>query len=253
MIFKRGYKITQLFGERPSYYAKFGLKGHEGLDLVPKVFGDNDIEAVEDGVVVRDVDNPRSGAYGIHTVILNSENHRAWWYCHLAQNDVSLGQLVSKGQKIGVMGDTGNTSGAHLHLGLRIADEKGNPTNIGNGYFGYVNPLDTIQELQVQKIETSMDDKTREHAYFFDLLWHAWYGQDFDTSKVTQEDVSKKIEETKWDRERAYQWDLAVQKAYGPIDSRKIKADELVSRLKSFDKESFVTRLIAKIRELANL
>ena len=32
---KRGYKITQLFGESPTYYSQWGFKAHEGIDLIP--------------------------------------------------------------------------------------------------------------------------------------------------------------------------------------------------------------------------
>ena len=41
-------------------------------------------------------------------------------YMHLTSADVSPGQYVSKGQKIGVMGSTGNSTGTHLHFQLRI-------------------------------------------------------------------------------------------------------------------------------------
>lgn len=141
-----GNTITQKFGERPEYYKQFGLAGHEGIDLIPKD-SDRTIYCIEDGVVVRDVDNPNSGPYGIYCVIWNEKTKRAWWYCHASVNNVSLGQVFKRGDKIAVMGGTGNVSGDHLHLGLRTSDINGNAINLNNGYLGFINPLPTMNLL----------------------------------------------------------------------------------------------------------
>lgn len=147
MIFSKGYRITQKFGERPDYYKQFGLAGHEGLDLVPATAGDNTIYCIEGGEVLRDVDDPKSGAYGEHVVVWNKENKRAWWYCHLASNAVVLGQMVKAGDVLGVMGGTGNVQGNHLHLNVRPTDANKNPTLKNNGYQGFIDPLVIIKNL----------------------------------------------------------------------------------------------------------
>lgn len=144
--FRAGNTITQNFGERADYYKQFGLAGHEGLDCVP-VDGERAICAVEDGIVVRDVDDPKSGAYGIYCVVLNKQTKRAWWYCHMSQNNTSIGQEIKRGDVLGTMGGTGNVTGDHLHLGIRYADENGNATNIDNGYKGFVDPAPVLNNL----------------------------------------------------------------------------------------------------------
>jgi septal ring factor EnvC (AmiA/AmiB activator) len=144
--FKGGNTITQSFGQRPDYYKQFDLLGHEGLDLIP-TDSDRNIRCVEDGEVVRDIDDPRSGAYGIHCVILNRKTGRAWWYAHESVNNVSLGQTFKKGDIIAVMGGTGNVTGDHLHLGLRMADADGNAVNTGNGFKGFIDPQPALNEL----------------------------------------------------------------------------------------------------------
>lgn len=139
--FAGGYKITQRFGNDPDYYKQFGFNGHEGLDLIP-VTADWGVHAVEAGDVVRDYDDPRTaGAYGNHVVVLNRDRRRAFWYCHLAGNVVSIGDHVEAGQVIGRMGNTGNSRGYHLHLGLRYANAKGAAINLDNGYRGFVDCL----------------------------------------------------------------------------------------------------------------
>lgn len=154
MIFKNGYRITQVFGNNPDYYKQFGFAGHEGLDLVPSTPGDTTMYCIEDGEVLRDIDDPKSGAYGTHVVIWNKENKRAWWYCHLASNETSIGQQIKAGQKIGVMGATGNTNGAHLHLNLRPTDANKNVLDPNNGYKGFVNPLPVLQKLNTPMADT---------------------------------------------------------------------------------------------------
>lgn len=136
-----GYTITQRFGENPSLYKPYGFKGHEGVDLIPQS-SDWSVHAVEDGEVIRDYDDPgTSGGYGIYVVVWNQAKRRGFWYCHLASNTVTLGQRVTAGQKLGMMGNTGNSHGFHLHLGLRYGDEYRHPIHTDNGYKGFVDSL----------------------------------------------------------------------------------------------------------------
>lgn len=151
---KRGYKITQLFGESPTYYSQWGFKAHEGIDLIP-TDSDWNIHSMEDGVVLRDIDTPRDN-YGIYCVIWNKDKKRAWWYCHLENNNLNTGQFVKAGDVIGKMGATGKVTGAHLHLGLRLSDSNGNAINTDNGFKGFVDPLPLLEELN-KEVEGIMD------------------------------------------------------------------------------------------------
>jgi len=141
--FSKGYRITQAFGENPAIYAP--LKGHNGLDIVPNVWLNNEIYAVDDGVVVVDNDIVRD-AYGIKVSIWNKKNNTAIRYGHLASNCVSINQEVKRGDLIGIMGGTGNVfpkptaenpyAGSHLHLELLAVDNNGVVINRNNGYGG---------------------------------------------------------------------------------------------------------------------
>lgn len=145
--FSGGATLTQGFGENPQNYQQFGLNGHEGLDYIPKD-ADKQVYAVESGTVVSDVDDPVQGkSYGTNVVVFVPTNRRLWTYAHLAQNFVSKGEKVLRGQVIGLMGDTGNTTGPHLHLGLRLADAAGNPLNSTNGFKGFVDPAPVVRLL----------------------------------------------------------------------------------------------------------
>lgn len=145
--FARGSILTQPFGANPQDYAQFGLNGHEGLDFIPQG-DDKKVYAVESGIVTQDVDDPIQGkAYGIHVGIFAPVNRRLWTYAHLAENYVQKGDRVLRGQLIGLMGDTGNARGAHLHLGLRTTDPNGKPINLSNGFKGFVDPAAVVKQL----------------------------------------------------------------------------------------------------------
>ena len=144
--FKGGYRITQEFGVNASYYKQFGLKAHEGIDLAPKD-SDWNVECLADGVIVRDEDNPRSGAYGIYVTVWHPQLNRATQYCHLEKNFVELNQEVKQGQPLGNMGSTGNSTGPHLHLNLFETDGEGIRQNRNNGYLGGINPLPFMENI----------------------------------------------------------------------------------------------------------
>ena len=64
--------------------------------------------------------------YG-YLIILNHGNGYVTYYAHLSQMYVTLGQQVSRGQVIGAVGSTGNSTGPHLHFEIRYNDVQQNP------------------------------------------------------------------------------------------------------------------------------
>lgn len=96
---------------------------HEGLDFAGKT-GDPVLACLGGRVakVVR-----KSTGYGNHVVLEHSDGWYTW-YAHLSEITVALHDPVSRGQKIGEVGSTGNSTGPHLHLTVQ---------HIGNGMSGY--------------------------------------------------------------------------------------------------------------------
>lgn len=172
-VFRSKYTITQAFGVNASYYSQFGLKGHEGIDLIPTgtVW---DVMALEDGVIVLDDDivgSISSDPYGKIVTIWHTKINKATMYCHLKENYVSQGQIVTKGEKIGLMGTTGNSTGPHLHLNLFETDANGVRLNRNNGYLGGIDPQPFLEEdasapilLDLQKdLDTCRVDRDGNH------------------------------------------------------------------------------------------
>ncbi len=111
--------VTQEWGKNPQWYLPFGLPGHEGLDI--RAVNDTPIFAPAAGKVIRVEKNAASGPYGIHVRIEHAHPEAIFksLLAHLRRAEVEVGETVSAGQLIGLADNTGNSSGAHLHLTLK--------------------------------------------------------------------------------------------------------------------------------------
>jgi murein DD-endopeptidase MepM/ murein hydrolase activator NlpD len=94
---------------------------HEGIDLNPG-YG-YPVQAIADGVVV---ESEFSGALGAHVIIehvVDGQTIRSL-YGHMQGDSlaVSVGQAVARGQQLGLVGSTGQSTGPHLHFGIQIGD-----------------------------------------------------------------------------------------------------------------------------------
>ncbi|MFJ5623446.1 murein hydrolase activator EnvC family protein [Peribacillus loiseleuriae] len=90
-------------------------KSHNGIDIAAS--GTVPVVATADGVVIRAY---KSSSYGNVVMISHSINGQTFTsvYAHLNSMSVSAGQVVSKGQQVGYMGNTGHSFGQHLHFEL---------------------------------------------------------------------------------------------------------------------------------------
>ncbi|MDN4618474.1 M23 family metallopeptidase [Paenibacillus sp. PsM32] len=107
-----GASVTSPFGQR------WG-KTHKGIDLV----GSSSVMAADDGVV--SYAGTMTG-YG-NVIIINHNNGYETLYGHLSQIDTSTGAIVEQGQHIGVMGNTGHSTGTHLHFEVHSGGAIQNP------------------------------------------------------------------------------------------------------------------------------
>ncbi len=107
-------RITQRFGEKLTRYAK---KPHNGLDIAAPI--GTEVYAAEDGEVLavdnNDVNSWRKYQYGRH-ILISHANGLATLYAHLSREFVKKGDRVARGQLIGLVGNTGLSTGPHLHL-----------------------------------------------------------------------------------------------------------------------------------------
>lgn len=94
---------------------------HTGLDIAAA--SGTPIKVVSDGIVTCASYN---GAYG-NLVKVDHGNGIETWYAHTSKMYVTIGQQVKAGDVIAAVGSTGNSTGAHLHLEIRINGQHVNP------------------------------------------------------------------------------------------------------------------------------
>ncbi len=90
--------ITQAFGANPQIYKRFGMPGHEGLDI--RALTNTNVYACAGGTVYEVHTNPKDHPYGIHVRLRHKDGYRTV-YGHLARALVSVGQAVEAGQVLG--------------------------------------------------------------------------------------------------------------------------------------------------------
>lgn len=108
----KDYRFTQGYGKTSFSKKAYASGKHNGIDLANKV--GTPIYAAADGKVVGVGNNGRY-AYG-RWIAIEHGNGLTTLYGHLSSQSVSKGKKVSKGQKIGAMGNTGYSTGPHLHF-----------------------------------------------------------------------------------------------------------------------------------------
>lgn len=82
------------------------------------------VYAADSGYVV--VAGWKQGGYG-KVVIVNHGNGFQTLYAHLSSISVSVGGSVTKGQQVGLMGNTGHSTGSHLHFEIRQGSQLRDP------------------------------------------------------------------------------------------------------------------------------
>ncbi|MER7699907.1 M23 family metallopeptidase [Streptomyces sp. NPDC096095] len=101
---------------------------HSGQDFAVPV--GTDVVAAHKGTVVKAGPNGAGDgpAYG-NAVVIKHSNGKYSQYAHLSKVNVKIGQTVKTGQKIALSGNTGNSSGPHLHFEIRTSPNYGSALN----------------------------------------------------------------------------------------------------------------------------
>lgn len=109
-----GYYANPVPGARVSQ----GIHGWNGVDLAAP--NGTPIYASAAGTVIVSKVGGWNGGYGNY-VVIDHGNGTQTLYSHMSSDSVSIGQSVSRGQKIGTVGKTGEATGYHLHFEVRGA------------------------------------------------------------------------------------------------------------------------------------
>lgn len=112
--------VSSEFGLRSNPFGGRGFEMHAGIDFKGPI--GTPIYATADGKVRR---AENSGGYGNHVILDHGYGYETL-YAHMTEMAVEVGQSVQRGQIVGYLGNTGRSSGPHLHYGVY---RQGNPIN----------------------------------------------------------------------------------------------------------------------------
>lgn len=142
------YPLSYIKVNSPYGYRKDPFSGkrkfHNGIDLYAR---SAKVYAMLQGKVIAVGQDKVSGKY----VTLQHGNFTVS-YCHLSQTSVSEGLVVKSGEVVGVSGNTGRSTGEHLHLSIRHKGKYINP-RIFLDYISSVKDLCVMELAQVQRKE----------------------------------------------------------------------------------------------------
>lgn len=129
------FRLSGEFGELSPVR---GMKPHNGIDLaMPE---NTTLRAIKDGIVDRIYDGTANIGKGLS---IRFEDGTRAIYGHMNDVGVKIGEHVNAGEIIGLSGNTGNSTGPHLHFGMK--DSAGHwldPTPLADkltNYAGHIN------------------------------------------------------------------------------------------------------------------
>jgi murein DD-endopeptidase MepM/ murein hydrolase activator NlpD len=129
------YKLTAGFNQAGSHW----MNKHSGQDFAVPI--GTAVHAVHTGTVVKAGPHGAGDgdAYGNAIVIRHSDGKFSQ-YAHLSRIEVHVGEHVKTGEEIAKSGNTGNTTGPHVHFEIR------NTPNYGSA----INPVTFLHEMGVK-------------------------------------------------------------------------------------------------------
>ena len=106
------FEVSSDFGVRPNPYGGAGYEGHDGIDILGA--HGTPIYATASGTAIR---AQFGGGYGYHVLIKTNQGFETL-YAHLSKLAIAPNAPIEKGQLIGYMGNTGRSTGTHLHYSV---------------------------------------------------------------------------------------------------------------------------------------
>jgi murein DD-endopeptidase MepM/ murein hydrolase activator NlpD len=107
---KSGYRLTSYYGWRSNPFGG-GREFHTGLDISGTGYG-SPVYASNNGTVIV---SARHWSYGEY-IVINHNNGYYTLYAHMSKRNKFVGDVVARGETIGLVGQTGSATGPHLHF-----------------------------------------------------------------------------------------------------------------------------------------
>ena len=118
LLFEGRNRVTSCYrcGDRPDHRG-IDIVGDDSKDILCPVDG-----TVRSSTIIVNRSDP-TWEWGNYVRVDDADGNR-YFFCHMASRAVTVGQKVKAGDKLGVMGSTGKSAGAHTHFEIRKPDGK---------------------------------------------------------------------------------------------------------------------------------
>lgn len=132
---------------------------HSGIDYGVKA--GTPIYSPVDGTVTSNTPTNSSGGYGNLVVVTDANDHKHYFAHMKNQSSLKVGAVVKRGDQVGIVGSTGNSTGNHLHYEIRgtngnidpnqyfLENGLGKNTNVNNAPL--LNPMQAYRTLEERK------------------------------------------------------------------------------------------------------
>ncbi|MBD1379189.1 M23 family metallopeptidase [Metabacillus arenae] len=162
------YKITSKFLQQES----FRNFPHKGIDLKMEI--GEPLRAICAGKIhLKNFGSSNAGK----TILIEGEDGRTYIYGHLSEFNVQEGQFVSQGDLIGLSGNSGFSTGAHLHFAVREGEKFLDPSphidfiqNMNNPQFLASLPSKKESLTQAYSMFDVLKDAASTYSDFFQSL-----------------------------------------------------------------------------------
>lgn len=147
--YKNNFRVTSKFGQKES----FRTSPHKGLDLANGKQGDP-VKALRGGKVITAAYSKTAGYW----VVVQQDDGTVAKYMHMQKGlNVKAGQKVSAGQQLGKVGNTGRSTGAHLHIQIeqngRAIDPQAYMNTLNTSTSGVVSNLEAAENAQMELMQ----------------------------------------------------------------------------------------------------
>lgn len=165
--------VTNIYGKKNPIYTS---GKHDGIDLVCS--GNKTIISVSDGIVIRSGTNKSWGNF----VVVQMKDKRAIVYAHLNTIYAKINSSIKSGDNIGIMGNTGNSTGAHLHIEIQKKYYKAGSTDDIAKFLNIENKngkvkiikeeikLANIEPWKLEVCEKFLEEKKLDKKYWMDRI-----------------------------------------------------------------------------------
>lgn len=149
---KGNIRITSNFNPHRRHPITRKIRPHNGTDYGVKT--GTPIYAPADGVVIKSTYQRAAGKY----LVIQHRGSYSTVYMHLSKLLVKAGEKVKQNQRIALSGNTGRSTGPHLHYELRINNKPVNAMKV---------TLPSSKTPAVEKANTNLDNKFKQQIAFY--------------------------------------------------------------------------------------